>query len=460
MLSIPDTPEFRQILDSLNLTEEVGDIRICAQTMGQRSNEIFVNYPALYLVSDQSSPIKISALIRKLMASWENTDHPVTEKLAELALGTFTVLKSAYPDALALFNQLLNSVVPVDFSHYVILPAPAKQGVPSQFMGFKLGSLEDLSLSYRSTKAHSDYYKLHARSKSKRYALESPVYQRAVIAFLDLSWFSSSPERIHEERFSQILLSYYEELSREYAEQVWRDLDDKQAVGAAAGFEAFGVPSIKHAPGISEVSVYLNQTKNSWDGYVVPLEKGLQFNSWSGSPPVLKQLESYQKGLNFPYSPTLSQVARFGVKARRASSKGYWAEALLNFTIALEMLFSEKSQTSQNISRRLAVIVCENDPTSYSASKKKVLTLYDSRSKYVHEGDQPDKAIVDEMTSLFERTLALLIRLEKCDMLKDSDKFNIWIKNLDWIASGYEAGHTPPDDTLIAAMLKSPDSLR
>ncbi len=455
MSSIPDTPDFRLLIDSLSVSTGGPGLKIREETPGVLADGSLVTFPPLYLMSCEDGKIKLAALNRKLCDSWQGSEHPCSSNLADLALAIFAILKISYPDPLALFNQLLESTGPVDVSHFAVFPNMAQDGQPAEFAGFRFGKVQSLSLQYRSTRAKSDYFELHGNRLNRRHGMESPVYKRAVVRFLDLGWQSPTPANIPEKLFHEVLLRYYTELSAIYTERMWQDLDDKQAIGTAAGIEAFGVPSLKRSIGLASISVYLNQTKQRWDGYVVPEERSVfNMNSWIGSPPILQKLENFQSGLTFPPSPTLFQVSRFGVCARRAATRSDWAEALLNFTIALEMLFSEKNQTSQAVSRRFAVVASEPTPGAFTTHRKEILSLYDSRSQYVHAGIAPTQANVESMTFLFEKALTVLIRLEKKQILHDKDQFNRWIKHLDWIASGYEAGQVPADDVLEDTGLK------
>lgn len=442
-MHLPDTPAFRNLLSSLTVTTSEGDLQVSSEDQGITANRELITYPALFLHSNQTENVKLSALTRKLNESWQCTKHPSNTRLAELALAVFTVLKAGYPDSLLLFNKLLNSTVSVDVSHYAVYPMKAEAGVPAQFGGFRFGDVQNLSLQYRSKKANSDYYDLNREHLRHRHCLESPIYKRAVVAFMDISWQAPSARAIPNELFKQVLLNYYRELSKYYIEQMWQDLDDRQSIGAAAGLEVFNVPSLKQCPGLSFVTVYLNQSMHPWDGYVVPVEHGIYYNLLRGRPPILQALEDYQVDLEFPTSPTLSQVARYGVRARRAFNRNELAEALLNYTIAIEMLFSEKNQTSQAISRRLSVLISDPHPASYIASKKKILSLYDARSDYVHKGVHPIQDNVEVMTHIFEKLIALLVRLEHRKILHTADSFAHWVRLLDWIASGYEANQIP-----------------
>lgn len=456
MLSLPDTPAFRNLLSSLTVTTGEGDLQVSSKTQGITANREVIIYPALFLNSSQTDDCKLSVLTRKLRDSWKDTQHPSTTRLAELALAVFAVLKAGYLDSFTLFNRLLESTVPVDVSHFMVFPAKAEDGNLGQFAGFRFGDVQNLSLQHRSKRANSDYYNLVRERIRHRHCLESPIYKRAVMGFLDLSWQAPSMRAIPSELLRQVLLNYYEELSTYYTEWMWQDLDDRQSIGAAAGFEAFDVPSLKKdIPGSVSVTIYLNQTPHRWDGYVVPLEHGIYSNTWSGRPPILQSLEAYQAGLEFPTSPTLAQVSRYGVRARRASRQSELAEALLNYTIALEMLFSEKNQTSQAISRRLAVLISDPNPVSYISSKKKILSLYDTRSQYVHAGVQPVQDIVEAMSSIFESVLAVLIRLERQKILHTKESFAHWIRLLDWIASGYEADQIPTHAVQVEIGLKT-----
>jgi hypothetical protein len=423
---------------------------------GRLANNRFVTFPALYLNSDAGGTIKLGALTRKLKESWQGTEHPSSEKLAALAVAVFAILKAGHPDSLALFNRMLESIVSVDVSHFAVFLGHGEEGDPAEFDGFRFGAVQNLSLQYRSARAHSDYFTIHGKRLHNRWCMESPIYRRSVIGFLDLYWEAPSRKNISDEIFFQTLLSYYEEITGLYAEQMWQDLDDRQVIAAAAGIEVFGVPDLKRATGLAMISVYLNQTNHHWDGYVVPTEQGFQMNTWIGNPPILQKLKDFQAGLPLPLSPTLAQVARYGVRARRAAARNDLAEALLSFTIALEMLFSEKNQTSQAVSRRFAVVASDPTPDAFTTHRREILSLYDSRSQYVHAGIAPTQAAVDTMTTLFEEALAVLIRLEKRQVLRDKEQFNRWIKLLDWIASGYEAGQIPGNDVLNQAGLRVP----
>ncbi|MCX6880821.1 MAG: HEPN domain-containing protein [Verrucomicrobia bacterium] len=454
MSLLPDTPDFRQILDSLTVSTDPGVCLIRAEIPGRLANGGLVVFPPLFLHSSQEGKIKLAALSRRLIESWQGTEHPTSAKIAEPALAVFSLLRTGYPDSLSLFNRLLESTVPVDVSHFAVFPGTAQEGKPAEFAGFRMGAVQSLSLQHRSTRARSDYFDLHGKLLQHRCCIESPIYKRAVMGFLDLFWQAPSRQTIPNELFFQVLLSYYEALTFSYAERMWQDLDDKQSIGGAAGLEAFDVPSLKRMPGTIFVSVYLNQTRHRWDGYVVPLALSMfHMNSWVGNPPILKTLNAYQADLTFPRSPTLSQVARFGVRARRAANRSDWAEALLNFTIALEMLFSERNQTGQAVSRRFAVVASEPVPEAFAAHRKEILSLYDARSQYVHAGVTPSQTAVESMTGLFEKALAVLVRLERKHVLHEDESFARWIRLLDWIASGYEAGQVPATAVLEEAGL-------
>ena len=367
----------------------------------------------------------------------------------------FAVLKEGYPDSLILFNRLLKSTVSVDVSHFAVFLSKTQNGAPARFGGFLFGQVQNLSLQHRSKRAKSDYYDLYGENLRHRAGMESPIYKRVVMGFIDL--YSQAPisKAISKQLFIRVLLTYYNELSEHYTERMWQDLDDRQLIGAAAGIEAFNVPSLKASIGLVTVAVYLNQTSQREDGYVVPNERGLYSNHWIGRPPILQTIEDYQSGIKFPISPILTQVARYGVRARRAASQNEFAEALLNFTIALEMLFSERNQTGQAISRRLAVLISEPNPKSYATSKKEIMSLYDNRSQYVHAGVQPDKENVELMVCIFEKAYTVLVRLERRQILHIPESFTRWIHLLDWIASGYEVEQIPTHATQVEIGVKS-----
>ena len=455
MSSLPDTPDFRNLLSSLTVTEVESDINVSSENEFLNVNRETAAPLTLFLNSTQTDSCKISALTRKLVDSWQGTRHPSNTRIAELSLAVFAVLKAGYPDSLTLFNRLLKSTVPVDISHFAVFLSKNENGVPAQFGGFLFGQVQNLALQYRSKRANSDYYNHSGERLRHRSGMESPIYKRVVMGFLDLYYQAPLLTAISDQLFVEVLLTYYDELSEHYTEQMWQDLDDRQLIGAAAGIEPFNVPSLKASIGLVTVAVYLNQTSHRWDGYVVPNERGLYSNHWIGSPPILQEIENYQSGIKFPISPTLTQVARYGVRARRAASQNEFAEALLNFTIALEMLFSERNQIGQTISRRLAVLISEPNPKSYAKSKKEIMSLYDNRSQYVHAGVQLAKENVELMACIFEKAYTVLVRLERRQILHIPESFTRWIHLLDWIASGYEVDQIPTHAIQLEIGIKS-----
>lgn len=447
-MSLPDTEDFRNLLNSINLSEHTGQLKIIEgppQGAHDRSAKFGED---IYLNVDQDSKIGLSALIQKLMKSWSGTEHPVTDQLAHLVISIYSTLKFGYQDSYALFNKVLNSLVSVDVSHFIIYPVFADIENPTQeFAGFRFGKFDNFSLQYRCKRARSDYFDLYKKGLSGRQAIESPVFKRVIINFIDLYMLAPKKSKIPAQLFQYVLLQYYETLSEHYLEHMWQFLDDSQMVGAVVGHEIFNVPNLKRAFGTNIVSIFLNQTSNSWDGYVVPYQYIPTYKMALGKSLVLNSLKNYQLGIDFPLSPTLSQVSRYAVSAKRHAFQGLFPDALLNFTIALEMLFSDKGQTSQTISRRLAVLISDQNHESYKRNKRKVLELYDFRSKYVHAGIQPKRQSVEEMEDIFKTLMPILIRLERRQVFTP-DHFLHWNQMLDWTAFGYEANQIPNDIVL------------
>lgn len=454
MTTIPSTPEFQALLDSLTVSTALGELELLPGSDGQAADGNFHRSPALHLHCKYDGKLRPTVLLRKIHEALSKSPHPGNEAIARRILGIFTVLRPGHPDAVELFNAILNGTTTADVTHFAIYPWIAQEGIPAEFMGYKCGELRGLSLEYRSTKANSDYYQLHGRRRARHHSMESPVFQRSVIRFGDLYWYAPEHRRIHHELFSSLLLGYYEALSTIYTDAAWEELDRRQAICAASGLELFAVPDISRCPGLGVVTVYLNQSDHPRArGYVVPTTVGMNANSWSGTPPILEKAKTLIEDLEYPYSPTLTQVARYVVRARRATEAEKWPDALLNYTIALEMLFSERSQTSQALARRVAVAVSKGVSAEYEPARKETLALYDARSRYVHAGDEPPPEAIAKMEALVANLMEVLLGLERGRRFSDPAGVEEWAKKLDWIAAGFEAGQSPPESVLKEAVL-------
>ena len=140
-------------------------------------------------------------------------------------------------------------------------------------------------------------------------------------------------------------------------------------------------------------------------------------------------------------------AVRFAAAAdvnRAISSSSY---ALLNYIIALEILFGERNQVADLISTRAATVAHFRSDVPFSALKKDIQALYDARSAFVHSGKITESIVADEVHDFVLKILDAMI---ECFVeINGSMGLKEFRQHLDLCAKYAELGSRPPTEVLM-----------
>lgn len=441
---LPDTPDFRFLLRSLQVVKGQGQIVlgavIAALTTGGKPAELFLNY-------EEKPNGRLGALVKKIREAFEREGHPNTENLVYLFLANFSLHRDRHECPISLFNDLIGSFHEVDVSHYFLTPFAAGLEPPAEFFGFRFGRVADLSLEFRSRKANSNYYALHGHHFGSSHGIESPVFRRRLPDLLGLLH-----RRAHANDAAprgtldhEVLLRYYEELSKVLFEKMWDDLEGKQLLSSALDAGLIDTEKWRAIPGSQGVTIYLNQYKERWDGYTCPLGNMVSANVIAGDSPFLKRAKDLEERYGSSQLPIIRQFCHFGVQGHRKLLDADVSGGFLQFMIALELLLGEKGNTTKAISNRAAVLISPASSESFVKTRSRIETIYNARSRYVHDGIHPTAEIAEETKGIFVK---LLSRILLHPFAGDDHELahKEWKKNVDFVASGYDANRIPSEE--------------
>ena len=283
---------------------------------------------------------------------------------------------------------------------------------------------------------------------TNKYAIESPIFKKKVIPFLD--FFHKSPPTNEkakiQDQYLEVCLPYYEVLSEFYRSECADHMDKVQWLVGAAGKKVCDSIFFRKCPGAFFVSVFLNQTDEKWDGYVVPLESSIAFNTWAGEAEVIQNAIAYESSFPEKRPSCVEQFCKFGFDAQKALDRGDSTNAFILTFIAIESNFSEKTNTTKSISSRTAALIAKRDSADFNTRRVEIEKLYSTRSKYVHEGKEPTMSNAIRILEIYQEILPKVLMRKSTP--KDQTKADReWLSLLDWVASGYEAGRVPDVET-------------
>ena len=145
---------------------------------------------------------------------------------------------------------------------------------------------------------------------------------------------------------------------------------------------------------------------------------------------------------------TLYTCAGFCQQATRFLESGRNDDAALYATICLEHLFSEKQSTSEAVCTRAAVLTHKRLVGNFTEAEKELRKLYDARSAFVHSGTSITAVQAERLIAYARETLRSMLVLHLKPENRAPGFLKKWVKDLDFIVSGFEANRTFEDSFL------------
>jgi hypothetical protein len=124
------------------------------------------------------------------------------------------------------------------------------------------------------------------------------------------------------------------------------------------------------------------------------------------------------------------------------------AEGFLHHVIALDLLLGEKNASTQNVSKRSAVLSHHARRISFIDAVAESEAIYEARSKYVHAGKEPEEKLWDVVRSICREVALCLFRVQ-AEPANHADRFrDRWLRDVDLVIATLVAGRTVPDSDL------------
>jgi hypothetical protein len=362
--------------------------------------------PAISFWYRAEGDLSMEALQKKVASELAHHGHASNSGVAAAVLAMFAFAKKSPSSVVQQFNEGLR-VTTADLNQFFIFPSIAPVDYRFDVGPFTIGALNTERLAYQSKKAGSDFFERYQKSlRQLSLSFERRFRPIEVIDWRDVAQSTWPPSSASAgEAMPRIVDAYFDQLAALHFREFFAELEGLQELPIALGSGWFNLQRMQEFLRAQWVSVFLN-IGDKRSGFVSPqamLSMGVDLGGGHLGIPFTKQylrkhfnLENFQTA---EIHQSLRAFCHFLAKAVRHDDEGRHGEAFLHYIIALDLLLGDTGESSATVSSRSTVLTFGALKQNYATLLKEIKKAYDARSKYVHEGRQPDSASLNTYTS-------------------------------------------------------------
>ena len=448
---------FIPFLESLTFSRPKEDARpICSlwdDRHGAKPGGGAIVKSGVFLYQRDQTELSLAGVRQKLFHLLRNARHVATEPIVDAIVACAVGASGSGTERAEFLESVLSRFRVAEVSHFFVHPFRALMQ-PIQFDGYRLGELDLAILKSRCGRAKSDYAELYGASLKGRLALQSPEFKHVVIDFLKPA---KEKGLIFSDSWRDLLLNYFERVSRQHLEFMWEHLNRTQVLLAPFGAHILDIENFRRkGVGSFAESVTIYLTFSLIDaGYVVPERGSVTINQPGPDSEFYSRFKTHAREYRLSelgdseLARTLFACAEFCQRAIRYLEAGRAEDALLYATICLEFLFSERDAVAESVCSRGAVVNYLRLASSFPAAEDELRKLYRLRSDFVHSGRPVQASDAERVIAYARETLRCLLVLHFKEENRSEGFIQRWIKNLDFLVAGLRAGRTF-DDSFLA----------
>jgi hypothetical protein len=128
-------------------------------------------------------------------------------------------------------------------------------------------------------------------------------------------------------------------------------------------------------------------------------------------------------------------------RARELQNKGYIEESFTLLMVAMESLLAGRDSISDTLSRRAAALWAISEDKSFEECFREVQKLYDSRSRFVHEGCAISRDALSSLQEVCRLVFFAAYRSQARSADHDESAWKAkWASVLDYIRTCFDVG--------------------
>ena len=471
-MSLPHSPNFEALIGSFTPekpSESSGwqeFIAVAERGAFTQDSGRFV-LPAISFWYRDEGILTVEALQKRVSSELAYQGHLSNPEVAAAVLGMFAFSKKSSGSAVQQFNDGLK-IVSADLNQFFIFPLNHALEYRFDVGPFSIGPFEAERLAYQSKRADSDFFVRYEDSlRELSLSVERKFRPVKVIDWGEVirtTWLPASLS-VTEAR-AQLMDAYFALVSALHFQEFFTELQHVQELPMALGSGWLNLERLQEILRAQRISVFLNIGARR-DGFVSPaatLQIAIDLGGGHIGIPFteryLKEHFTFEGFQTAEIHQSLRAFCHFLAKAVRHRDEGRKAEAFLHYVIALDLLLGEAGESSASVCSRSAVLTFAALSRDYATQLTELKRVYDARSKYVHEGRQPDPALLKLVESICREVAFCLLRLQR-DVSNHQPGFrDRWIKDVEFMVAAVEAARPTTVDDLKRAGIAMPEDVR
>lgn len=382
--------------------------------------------------------------------------HIVNEQICNIFFAVFSLFSNKTISAIENINLILTKIVDADLSQFFTFKHQLPVRNNTTFVNFSIGNytigpFPSEIVESRCARADSDYaIRYRNRFDNLVLSIYSEPRKCKVLNLLDLAKTNNVSFSM-QKKIYPLVDHYFFIMAQQNFELFFNELKILQEIPQAFGSGWFDVDALTRLLDTERLSIWLD-IGGKKSGWVSPGMNGrvtIDLGGFHiGLPYVYAELERHFG--NWEKSTELYKVIRlycsYLAKASVNQQVGNIADALLNYVIALDLLLGEKGSSSDSFSTRCSALTYLVLGRTYKDLVRDCKLVYDSRSKYVHEGKVPENNVVEKIYEVSREIALCLFRLNKNSWGNEPGFHKKWISYIDVLVAKINAEQQPSID--------------
>jgi hypothetical protein len=434
-------------LDSLSLisdNEAVPPLRFVFEVHTD-SDQGGILRSGIYQVTD--TKIKIGGYEKELGKVLKEAGHSYTPEV--ITAITAVILKVSGPEAkrVEVLEKLLSSITDCNFLSFFVSAMNARGNINADFLGIKIGKLDEKKLSNRCRLAGSNFFELHGERFSRRFGLEMPEVKARIIKMTNSVQFRGQDNEV-----TKYLDNYHEKVAQDLMGKSLNQIHELQVYSypfQKEVIESENLMEFMSVYGHENIFIFsdLRGSRTGWVGcYGRVLEVGI------GNPQAaIHKFNQFQKDYNIEavrrssFAGLIKAACHLQRSAMAHFAANRISDAALYAFIVLEILLGEKSNVAQSLAERTAAILYGHLGVDFPRAKKTIDELYDKRSRFVHAGEQISASDCESVMEVSKELIRKVIQLAAQEEAQEENFWENWKVKVDAFASCLRAGVSGPN---------------
>ncbi len=458
---LPDIPKFESLLNSFTMvrpeTDEGWREHVAVPVEQVSLDGRRIGLPSISFWYREDHDLTLEGLFKKINAELSSVGQKVNLELVAAAVAIFACSNRGSFSGVEQFNRFFDCVVGSDLNQFVLVPLLKLPDYRFNVGPFNIGPFDPMRLAYQSKKSGSDYFERYEKQlRQMPFSVERKFHTVKVVQWSKLvgvggAWHPSKTD--FHEAVIRLVDYYFAQLSSLHFKKFFEDLHDTQEVAIALGSGWFALDPVSDLTGSHQISIFQNMDGGK-EGFVSPSSCDLTINLGGGhlgipfTESYLHEYFGFLASQDCDIHKSLRTYCHFLALGAEHRAAGRQAEGFLHSVIALDLLLGTEGASTASVSTRGAALVHRGVGRSYKEVLEELKTIYNARSKYVHEGRIPEKRLADSTETLCREVVFCLFRLQREATNKTSAFSERWLKDIDFLVAAIDANRPISDDDL------------